>query len=321
MRRLVDLAAGSGAPLHAAFVDFSKAFDRVNREVLWEVLLARGVHPKLVELVKDLYTGCQARVAAHGTTSDWFELRTGVRQGCPLSPLLFNVFMDFLARQVMARCRAQGVNGFTIAFRFRDGSRAYANSEQLLHTLMLLYADDMVLLAHDRRGLEIALRELEAVTNMWGMRINYDKTQALLIHHQETEVQRHYRSADQVAAVAAATADIQLQHGTVKYVEYYKYLGGTIHDSGSVDMELSKRLGAAAGVFGSLRRAVFAHNAISLDTKVKVYNSVVLPVLLYRAAESWPQLNDEQRNGGRWKHSTPAACAPSLDSAVRALTP
>ena len=73
--------------MHAAFVDFSKAFDSVNH---WEVLEARGIHPKLISLIKDLYEGNRVQVAGQGRVqSEWFCIRTGVRQGCPLSPLLF----------------------------------------------------------------------------------------------------------------------------------------------------------------------------------------------------------------------------------------
>ena len=87
-------------------MDFSKAFDSVNHEALWEVLEARGIHPKLISLIKDLYEGNRVRVAGQGVQSEWFCIRTGVRQGCPLSPLLFNIFMDFLARQVIEACEA-----------------------------------------------------------------------------------------------------------------------------------------------------------------------------------------------------------------------
>ena len=54
---VVELARAHATPMHAAFVDFSKAFDSVNHEALWEVLEARGIHPKLISLIKDLYEG------------------------------------------------------------------------------------------------------------------------------------------------------------------------------------------------------------------------------------------------------------------------
>ena len=65
--------------MHAAFVDFSKAIDSVNHEALWEVLEARGTHPKLISLIKDLYEGNRVRVVGQGVQSEWFCIRTGVR--------------------------------------------------------------------------------------------------------------------------------------------------------------------------------------------------------------------------------------------------
>ena len=64
-----------------------------------------GIHPKLISLIKDLYEGNRVRVAGQGVQSEWFCIRTGVRQGCPLSPLLFNIFMDFLATRSFRHAR------------------------------------------------------------------------------------------------------------------------------------------------------------------------------------------------------------------------
>ena len=50
---------------------------------MWHILKARGVHPKLLALIRDIYSGSRARVTAHGTESDWFDISSGVRQGCP----------------------------------------------------------------------------------------------------------------------------------------------------------------------------------------------------------------------------------------------
>ena len=105
------------APMHAAFVDFSKAFDLVNHRVLWAVLKVRGLDPKLVDLIQDFYADSKASVGAQGIKSIPFPLLSGVRQGCPLSSILFNVFMDFMMRQVNHECATRGVADFRVAYR------------------------------------------------------------------------------------------------------------------------------------------------------------------------------------------------------------
>ena len=88
-------------PLWVAFVDFRKAFDSVNREALWAILASRGVPTKLIDLVRDLYTGCEGRVRVDNVLSDPFPIGTGVRQGCALSPLLFCTFIDAIIRAAL----------------------------------------------------------------------------------------------------------------------------------------------------------------------------------------------------------------------------
>ena len=119
------------------------------------------------------------RVVGQGVQSEWFCIRTGVRQDCPFSPLLFNIFMDFPARQVIEECEAKGVHGFKVAFRI-SGQVVNSPTEELLSMLMLLYVDDLVLLAPSRSDLKTALEELERITREWGMVVNYPKTKAVV---------------------------------------------------------------------------------------------------------------------------------------------
>ena len=100
--------------MHAAFVDFSKAFNFVNHRVLWAVLRARSLVPKRVDLIQDLYADSNSSVGAQGIKSRPFPLLSGVRQGCPLSPILFNFFMDFM-RPVNHDCATKGVADFRVA--------------------------------------------------------------------------------------------------------------------------------------------------------------------------------------------------------------
>jgi hypothetical protein len=84
----------------AAFVDLEKAYDRVNRSKLREVLEEYGVEmgSEKKTAVRSMYDGSKACVRVNGMLSEWFEVKQGVRQGCVMSPWLFNVFMDKCVR-------------------------------------------------------------------------------------------------------------------------------------------------------------------------------------------------------------------------------
>jgi hypothetical protein len=272
LRRLEELARDFNTPLHAAFVDFRKAFDSVDREALWQLLRARGLAPKMVDLLEDLYTGCGAQVVANGHTSDWFPMASGVRQGCPMSPTLFNVFMDFLARLVTQKCHDQGVTGFRVAYRI-DGQLVSPQQEQDPHTaiLMLLYADDLVLMADSAAGLAAALRILEHTAREWCMHLNYTKTQAMVFgdaEHQHSEA-------------------IQLHTGQVEHVSEFRYLGSIQESTVQHDKELSTRIQQAGFAFHQLHRRVFSDRNVSLHTKMCIYKAIVVPILIYGASESW----------------------------------
>ena len=76
------------------FIDYAKAFDCVGHNKLWKILKERGIPDHLTCLLKNLYAGQEATVrTGHGTT-DWFQVGKGVRQGCILSPCLFNFYAE-----------------------------------------------------------------------------------------------------------------------------------------------------------------------------------------------------------------------------------
>ncbi|MEL7181936.1 MAG: reverse transcriptase family protein, partial [Pseudomonadota bacterium] len=93
-------------PVHMCFVDLEKAFDRVPRGVLWGVLQEYGVLGPLLRAVQSLYKWSGSLVRIAGCKSDSFSVGVGLRQGCPLSPILFITFMDRISR------RSQGAEGF-----------------------------------------------------------------------------------------------------------------------------------------------------------------------------------------------------------------
>jgi len=90
---------GAWAFVYMCFVDLEKAFDRVHREVLWGVLREYGVPEPLIGAVRFLYDRCQSFVRISGSKLDVFLVRLGLRHGCPLSPILFIIFMDRISRR------------------------------------------------------------------------------------------------------------------------------------------------------------------------------------------------------------------------------
>ena len=83
-------------PTIVVFLDLKAAFDSVDREVLWQCLSVKGVPKNYINLIKALYSSTTGRVRAYGELSSELITTSGVRQGCPLSPFLFNFVVDML---------------------------------------------------------------------------------------------------------------------------------------------------------------------------------------------------------------------------------
>ena len=93
MRQIYEKFLEYNIDLHNIFIDFSQAFDTVNRDVIFNNLIKHSVPDKLIKLVKLTMQRTKMKVKASNSYSEWFETKTGVRQGDPLSALLFSVVM------------------------------------------------------------------------------------------------------------------------------------------------------------------------------------------------------------------------------------
>ena len=130
------------------FVDLTKAFDSVNRELLWYKLHKYKLSCKFINIMQSLYSDLYARVKTREGLTDPFPIEVGTRQGCNLSPMLFNLFVNDLP-----------------LFLQRNES-GYV----LLHDIKLrclLYADDIVLMSDTHSGLQKSLKLLETYCNNW----------------------------------------------------------------------------------------------------------------------------------------------------------
>ena len=88
----------SGKNIYFCIFDYAKTFDCVDHNKLWKILKEMGIPGHPICLLRNLYAGHEATVrTGHGTT-DWFQIRKGVRQGCILSPCLFNLYAEYIMR-------------------------------------------------------------------------------------------------------------------------------------------------------------------------------------------------------------------------------
>ena len=135
------------------FIDFSKAYDRVNRDLLWHKLSVLGVNGKMLNSVKSLYEHVQCTVRVNGCYSDWFDVHAGLKQGCVLSPFLFNAFVNDLIHVIRSlNCG--------VPFDKDDS------------VSILLYADDIVLLSDNEQKLQTMLDCLNDWCHAWGLTNN-----------------------------------------------------------------------------------------------------------------------------------------------------
>ncbi|KAK3516914.1 hypothetical protein QTP70_028206 [Hemibagrus guttatus] len=204
LHRVLEGSWEFAQPVHMCFVDLEKAFDRVPCGILWEVLWEYG--------------------------------------GCPLSPVLFIVFMDRISR------RSQGLEGV----RFGD------------HRISsLIFADDVVLLAPSSLDLQHALERFAAECEAAGMRVSTSKSEAMVLDRKKV------------------ACTLQVGGEVLPQVEEFKYLGVLFTSEGRMAREIDRRIGAAAAVMRSMYRSVVVKKELSRKAKLSIYQSIYVPTLTY----------------------------------------
>ena len=190
---------------YLAFADLEKAYDNVSRVKLWVVLNKYGIKGKLLRTIQALYVGCKACVKVGGLTSEEFELCRGVRQGCTLSPWLFNLFMDNVMRE------ARG--SFVGEVQLSTGEVG-----------VLLFADNIVVMADSKEGRQHNLKTVSDMLNKWELKINWRKTKVMRVARDREEF------------------EVKIRDEVIEQVETMKYLGVMVSSDGSMEKEIEARI-------------------------------------------------------------------------------
>ena len=125
--------------MYFCFIDYAKAFDCVDHNKLWKILKDVGIPDHLTCLLRNLYAGQEATVRTKHGTTDWFQIRKGVSQGCILSPCLFNLYAEYIMRnagldeaQAGTKLARRNIN----SLRYAEDTTLMAESEELKSLLM-----------------------------------------------------------------------------------------------------------------------------------------------------------------------------------------
>ena len=147
--------------IYFCFIDYAKAFDCVDYNKVWKILQEMGIPDHLSYLLRNLFAGQEATViTVHGTT-DWFQIRKGVCQGCILSPCLFNLYAEYIMRNAGLEEAQAGI---------RISGRNINN---------LRYADDTILMAESEKELKSLLMKVKEESEKVGLKPNIQKTKIM----------------------------------------------------------------------------------------------------------------------------------------------
>lgn len=236
--------------VYLCFIDYEKAFDSIKHNELMKVLSKTDVDEKDVRIIRNLYWWQTADVRlCDNSTTEEFAIRKGVRQGCILSPMLFNIYVENIFSEALddLQCGIK-VNG-----------RPVNN---------IRYADDTVIIADNPGDLQLMLEAINTRGKLAGLKINGDKTKVMVI------------SRDPVQPL-----NIRIDNKRIETVSQFKYLGSLVNDRWDPQMEIKSRIEQAKQAFLKYKK-LFCDPNLSFSTKYRLVKCYVWSVLLY-GMETW----------------------------------
>lgn len=233
----------------ACFVDFEKAFDKVKHTELINILQKIGVDTKDIRIIRNLYWNQNARVKIGDRLTNRLDIQRGVRQGCILSPTLFNLYSDQIFKTAL-----------------EDQPHGIKINGELLNVIR--YADDTVIVSDTVEGLQELLNRIDVAGNAMGININVQKTKFMV-----------FSRAEHPDAV------LHLNTQPVQRVDKFVYLGSIITDQLDPDPEIKRRIAMARTSFTKMR-SFFTNDNINLKLRQRMAKCYVWSVLLY-SAETW----------------------------------
>ena len=160
LERLIEMVKGRKEEIFVAFLDMETSYDRVNRKKLLEVMHCYGVHEKLGRLIGRIYDGSMVKFELDKVTTGWCKSNSGVRQGFPLSPHLFNIYVGELGKMI-SNC----IHGVKYSVVGKDGVMEWKSQAGLL------YADDVCLMANSEDEVKVIMEKVNECVVEYGLKV------------------------------------------------------------------------------------------------------------------------------------------------------
>ena len=185
MRQLVEKSREHESKAFFTFIDLKKAYDSVPREAMWAVLQKFGVPENTIKLIQSFHQDMRAQIHLEGSCLEEISVQNGLRQGCCMAPVLFNLYTCLAVERWMER--AEGV-GITVKHKV-DGKlfRRYTRNTHERKVTECQFADDSALLASTRSGAETSALTNQQTSNKFGLRVRIPKTKHMVSGRLVTE--------------------------------------------------------------------------------------------------------------------------------------
>ena len=250
--------------LYCCFIDYSKAFDLIDRITLWKKLIDVGIEGNVLRVIYNLYVNAKSCVKKGQNLSDFFHCNVGVRQGDNLSPLLFAMYINDLESYL--KNHYDGLPFINVEIDRLLGDDMI---HLYLQLYILLYADDTIVLAESPSQLQCAIDSVRNYCAANFLKVNLTKTKIIVF------------SRGKIRNIP------ELFYGNekIEVVDDYVYLGVTINYNGSFTKAINKQVTQA-------RKAMFSlvtksrRLQLPVDLQLELFDKTVLPVLLY-GCEVW----------------------------------
>lgn len=255
IRQIAEKSIEYNIPAYMCFIDLEKAFDRVQLQDVVHLLYSRQVPLNLIKVIENIYNGNKVQAKINGELTEPIPVEKGIRQGDSLSPLLFNLIMDEIIKQVR---RLRG---------YRMGNR---------NITILCYADDAVLVAENEDDLQRLLYCFNRVAKTLNMVISTSKTKSL--------------TTSKIPVRCKLVVDDQIIQQEMKF----KYLGIELSGFGDVESEVRQQTNKALRVAGCLNDTIWKNKYLQTETKSRIYKATIRPIMTY-TAETRPDTTKTKR--------------------------